>query len=242
MNDTNNQLSNELNQFQNIWHGGYFTGYSDKRNQKGLEEYLKNNLSGDTLLEIGCGGGQWSKLIYDLKIFKKIHCIDALSEQHNKFWEFVGNSAKDKIMYTKVSDFELSFLEENSIDVVFSYDVFCHISYSGTDAYLKSLKRVCKPGAKLILMYADAEKYLNNEPENRSHVIRYLPKKKFIYNFSKKTLIRDAIKDSDSNPVEPRWFWIGIDQFVELCQKYEFTIINKDLNIDKTNPITLFKK
>ena len=32
------------------------------------------------------------------------------------------------------------------------------------------------------------------------------------------------------------------DEFVELCQKYEFTIINKDLNIDKTNPITLFKK
>ena len=66
------KLKQELDQFQNIWHGGYFTGYSQKRNQKGLEEYLRNNLEGSTLLEIGCGGGQWTKFIYELNIFKKI--------------------------------------------------------------------------------------------------------------------------------------------------------------------------
>ena len=42
-------------------------------------------MKGKTCLEIGCGGGQWSKFIYDLNIFDKIYCIDALSEEHNCF-------------------------------------------------------------------------------------------------------------------------------------------------------------
>ena len=67
----NKKLSKELKSFENIWEGGYFTSYSKTRNQKGIEEYLKSNLHGETLLEIGCGGGQWSKFILSQKILKK---------------------------------------------------------------------------------------------------------------------------------------------------------------------------
>ena len=74
MNNTN-KLSNEINSFKQIWQGGFRTGYSPKRNQKGLEDYLLNGLSGKTCLEIGCGGGQWSKHIYNQNIFDKIYCI-----------------------------------------------------------------------------------------------------------------------------------------------------------------------
>ena len=70
--DKSSKLKLELSTFQDIWEGGYFTGYSTKRNQKGLEEYLRKNLEGKTLLEIGCGGGQWTKFISELDIFKKI--------------------------------------------------------------------------------------------------------------------------------------------------------------------------
>ena len=162
------------------------TGYSPKRNQKGLEEYLRNNLDGSTLLEIGCGGGQWSKFIYELNIFKRIICIDALSAEHNKFWENLGEEARDVIQYIKVENFDLTEINEDSIDYVFSYDVFCHISYSGTESYLKSLYSKCKKNCKLLIMYADPKKYLISEPENRYHVIRYLPKNRFIYKFSNK--------------------------------------------------------
>ena len=236
------KLKQELDQFQNIWHGGYFTGYSAKRNQKGLEEYLRNNLDGSTLLEIGCGGGQWTKFIYELNIFKKIICIDALSAEHNEFWENLGEGAKKVIQYIKVENFDLTEIDEYSIDYVFSYDVFCHISYSGTESYLKNLYSKCKKNCKLLIMYADPKKYLISEPENRYHVIRYLPKKRFIYKFSNKILINDALEDADANPVEPRWFWVGIQSFINLCKKYGYSIIDKDINIDKTNPITLFKK
>ena len=67
-----------------------------------------------------------------------------------------------------------------------------------------------------------------------------------MYKISNKLLISNAIEDSDGEPsspdYEPRWYWIGIENFINLCQKSGFEIINEDLNIDKTNPITLFKK
>jgi len=237
-----NKLQKELSSFQKIWSGGYFTGYSEKRNQRGLEEYLSKNLVGSSLLEIGCGGGQWSKFIYDLDIYNKIYCIDALSETHNKFWNYLGESAKSKIQYEHIQDFSLSFIKDNSLDYVFSYDVFCHISYSGLESYLSALFKKCKVGSKLLIMYADPKKYLWSEPENRDHVARYLPNKKLIYKFSKKKLISDALSDFDGEPSEGRWYWVGLERFTKACEDAGFKILSKDLNIDKTNPITLFTK
>ena len=52
---------------------------------------------GKSVLEIGCGGGQWSKYMYDY--VEKLYCVDILSAEHNKFWENVGNRKKDKINY-----------------------------------------------------------------------------------------------------------------------------------------------
>ena len=238
----NDKLTKELASFKNLWSGGFFTGYSEKRNQKGLEQYLSDNLGGKILLEIGCGGGQWSKFIYNLNVFEKIYCIDALSEDHNKFWDYLGQPAKDKIQYEHVKDFSLDFIEDSSLDFVFSYDVFCQISYSGLKSYLSSLIKKCKAGSKLLIMYADPSKYLNNEPENRYHVVRYLPKRKFSYKFSNKKLIADALSEFDSEPSEGKWYWVGVERFVDACEGAGFKIINDDLNIDKTNPITLFSK
>ena len=98
------------------------------RNQLGIEGYLKLNMEGNSCLEIVCGRGQWSKFIYNLygnlNVFNKIYCIDVLSEEHNKFWEYVGYDKKDKIEYIHVKDFNLDCIDNNTLDYVFSYDVF----------------------------------------------------------------------------------------------------------------------
>lgn len=237
----NGKLNNEINSFKNIWHGGFKTGYDFKRNQKGLELYLKDNLKGKYLLEIGCGGGQWSKYIYNLNIFEKIYCIDILSAEHNNFWEYVGIEKKDKINYIQVNNFSLDFLEINTLDYVFSYDVFCHISYSGQKEYLKNLYDKCKNNCILNIMYADPKKYLSNEPEHLYHVKEYIPNKGNNCK-SNDELIDLCILDKDGIPSEGRWYWIGINNFVELCKLNNYNVLEEDLNIDKTNPITLFTK
>ena len=47
------------------------------------------------MLEIGCGGGQWSKFMYEY--VDKLYCVDILSSDHNQFWENVGKEKKDKM-------------------------------------------------------------------------------------------------------------------------------------------------
>ena len=234
MNST--KLLDEIDSFKTIWKGGFRTGYSEKRNQKGIENYLKNNMDGKCCLEIGCGGGQWSKYIYELNIFDTMYCIDVLSEEHNDFWNYIGNNKKDKINYFQVNDFSLDCIPDNSLDYVFSYDVFCHISYSGQSEYLKNLYKKCKTNCKIFIMYADANKYFISEPENI-----YIQQNENKCNDIDK-LKKILINECDGNPKIGRWYWVGIDNFINLCNKYNYSILYKDLNIDKTNPITLFTK
>ena len=119
-------MSDEIASFQNLWRGGFKTGYNKKRNQIGIEKYLSSQINNRCVLEIGCGGGQWSKFMYEY--VDKLYCVDILSSDHNQFWENVGKEKKDKITYFHIKDFLLSDITDGIIDFVFSYDVFCHIS------------------------------------------------------------------------------------------------------------------
>jgi 2-polyprenyl-3-methyl-5-hydroxy-6-metoxy-1,4-benzoquinol methylase len=235
------KLIEEINSFYSIWNGGFKTGYNKTRNQIGIEEYLKKNMTGKYCLEIGCGGGQWSKFIYNLNIFDKIYCIDVLSAEHNNFWEYVGSDKKDKLEYIQIKNFELACISFNCLDYVFSYDVFCHISYSGQEKYLKNLYNKCKTNCTLFIMYADPTKYFKSEPNNIKRQESEQRKKgaKFSNN---EELIKILIDDCDSEPMPGRWYWISIKNFINLCSKYNYKILDNDLNIDKSNPITLFTK
>ncbi len=238
---TDKKLIEEINSFQTIWKGGFKTGYSETRNQKGIEEYLEKNMIGKCCLEIGCGGGQWSKFIYNLNVFDKIYCIDVLSAEHNNFWEYVGSDKKDIIEYVHIKDFDLHSIPLDCLDYVFSYDVFCHISYSGQKKYIENLYNKCKINCKLCIMYADPKKYFESEPYN-IHIQREEQRRKGAKFLNDEELIKILINDCDSEPALGRWYWIGIENFINLCYKYNYKILVSDLNIDKTNPITLFTK
>ena len=127
------RLSDEISVFHTskVWKNGFRTGYNSKRNQKGIEEYVAKKLENKnlTVLEIGCGGGQWSRFLYPN--VQKLYCVDILSAKHNNFWNYVGHEKKDKITYFQVEDFKLDCIPKDTIDFVFSYDVFCHISEIG---------------------------------------------------------------------------------------------------------------
>ncbi len=244
--DTNQRLQEEIAVFHKsgVWKNGFRTGYNKKRNQVGIEEYLVNKLAGKnlTVLEIGCGGGQWSKFLH--QHVGKLHCTDLLSATYNNFWNYVGHDKIDKITYHQVHDFSLEFIPDNSIDFVFSYDVFCHISEIGILEYLKNLYPKVKVNAELMIMYADPKKYIINEPEHLPQFIQTLPKNIVYQNQNDliELALRDRNGDMNNYHNKPRWFFVGIDNFVKGCEQNNYKILERDLDIDKTNPITLFKK
>ena len=232
----NNKLDTEIQSFKGIWKDGFRTGYQSLRNQMGIEEYLTQQLTDNEIcLEIGCGGGQWSRHLYSL--VKSLHCTDILSPEHNKFWEYIGLEKKDKITYHTVTDSLLTPISNESLDFVFTYDVFCHLSLSTIDSYLENLYKKCKSGCKLLIMYADVHKFLKSEPRH----IKNFEKEFNVFNDIEKLKIT-MIDDCDGKAKKGRWYWIGIDNFIKLCEKHGFTILERDLNIDKTNPLTLFCK
>lgn len=244
----NEKLEKEIQSFQNIWHDGFRTGHHPICNQIGIIKYAASTMKGNCCLEIGCGGGQWSKWIYQIGVFDKIYCIDVLSAEHNKFWEYVGEDKKDKIEYIQVKDFSLDCIPENSLDYVFSYDVFCHISAYGQELYLKNLYNKCKNDCLLFIMYADVEKFTHACPDTlefrKQDTEKCYSMRTDVPTPSLDTPedVFEACKnDKDGVPFPGRWYWIGTDNFCKLLEKYNYQIIYRDVNIDKRNPMTLFR-
>lgn len=239
---TDNELITEINSFNQIWNGGYRTGYSTKRNQIGVEKYLAANLDRSyNVFEIGCGGGQWTRFIAPL--VNSIVCNDAKSYKDNYFFEYLHHYKinTNNITYNQALNFNLDYLQDNSLDFVFSYDVFCHISLSGQEQYLKNLYPKCKNGCKLMIMYADPNKYASSEPENIESTFGIYKNNE--ENPTIDTLTKRAIEDCDGENIpNGRWYFVGKENFLKLCNKYRYDIISDDLNIDQTNPITLFTK
>jgi cyclopropane fatty-acyl-phospholipid synthase-like methyltransferase len=107
-----------------------------------------------TALEIGCGRGAWTRHMLGAKT---VYCIDALSAEHNCFYEHVGRH--EHVHYFKVSDFSLDVIPEHSLDYVFSYDTLCHVSLDGISEYAKNLYPRMRSGAVAFWMVADYDKY-----------------------------------------------------------------------------------
>lgn len=236
MTKLDNELLDELDGFKHIWEGGFRTGYRPKRNQKQIEEYLQSILKPNhTVFEIGCGGGQWTRFMSPF--VDNVICNDAKDAQSNHFFEYLNEHKQiNNVTFYHAKNFNLDYLDDESLDIVFSYDVFCHISYSGQQEYLKNLYTKCKNGCLLIIMYADPHKYINSEPE---HIPIMFNK---YWDTDPNIMIQNSLDDCDGKNEIGRWYYVGIRNFTEACVKYGYTILNKDLDIDKTNPITLFKR
>jgi 2-polyprenyl-3-methyl-5-hydroxy-6-metoxy-1,4-benzoquinol methylase len=233
---TSSDLVNELQSFQKIWNGGYRTGYNAKRNQAGLESYLKETILPEhNVFEIGCGGGQWTKLLSSLA--NTVICNDAKTLEDNELFPYLHSYNVGKnVSFFQAKNFDLDQIPDNSLDIVFSYDVFCHISLSGQREYIRNLYNKCKRGCLLMIMIADAHKYAQSEPE---HIHLAFGHTALI---DLNSAIENTISDCDGKSAEGRWYFVGLDNFIAIVQENNYSILTKDLCIDKTNPIVLFTK
>ncbi len=243
---TEDELKEELASFQQYWHGG------TSRAKMGWKESIRVSIFQDleaiyktcispyiasyvTVLEIGADGGFWTQRMLNAD---RVFCFDVLSFEHTGFFKRIAPEItdsmpiKDNITYFQVKDFECKELDDYSIDYLFSYDTFCHISYSGAEAYLKNLYPKLKYGSNCFIMIADADKY-----DNQSGRIKLMETAGY-NNFEA------FVNDYDGCPVNGRWYFYGTERFCSLLDKYNYSLVSKDvaIDIDKLSPIVHFRK
>ena len=97
------------------------------------------------ILEIGPGTGRWTR---ELEGFA--HTIVLVDGTDVAFPLLERYSDRLYVSH----DGNMPFLEDSSIDLVFSYDVFCHFEWPLAWSYCQEITRVLKPGGKAMLHWA----------------------------------------------------------------------------------------
>jgi ubiquinone/menaquinone biosynthesis C-methylase UbiE len=165
---TISSLSHTLEDNLKTWNNHDWSKYGEEwteqvRELKGLEpnkwkdmvvnqimmKYLNKNL---TLLEVGPGAGRWTKILQK-KAYKII--IADISEEclricKDRFQEY------SNIEYYLIRDGRLNFLDDESIDYIWSYDVFVHINPTDTEQYIAAFQRILKSGGIAIIHHPGA--------------------------------------------------------------------------------------
>ena len=123
--------------------------------------------AGSTVLEIGPGAGRWTEYLQPRAghlVLADIsaRCIELCRERF---------AAADNIEYHVIADDELAFVQDQSLDAIWAYDVFVHINPADTENYLRAFGRTLKPGGVAVIHHAGT--YASEEEAAtgfRSHV------------------------------------------------------------------------
>jgi ubiquinone/menaquinone biosynthesis C-methylase UbiE len=124
-------------------------GHNWKGEQIFLELLQKYSNLNFKALEIGCGGGRITEIAS--KLFKEIIATDISKEMIRKASKDVKNQ---NIKWQQNNGFDLNEFLNESIDFVYSHDVFVHFSSMQTYPYLCHIKRILKSnGIGIISFY-----------------------------------------------------------------------------------------
>lgn len=260
----NTRLIQEIKSFDRLWKGGYYEG--DPLDPMGRSDYgLLGYVSvlyatyltcimpymneKAVVCEIGCGRGAWTKTFSKAK---EIWCLDALSAEHNQFWEFVGRDPK--IKYIQVNDFSCSQLPNNKFNFLFSFGCFCHISFDGLEQYMKNIHNKLISGAHCFIMIADYDKYNNAIANKEKFFIKLFPPKiapfvklylslRKVFNPKRYNINYHYHNKNEDNSIRPgRWYHAGIDRTCKLLENLSYEIIEKDVRVNHRDPIVHFTK
>ncbi len=108
---------------------------------------LKNIKPGGRTLEIGPGGGRWTEPLQ--KISGHLTGVDISQKCVEICRERFADC--DNVEFFVNDGSGLSDIEDNSIDSVWSFDVFVHINGAEVEKYFQEFQRVMKPGALAVI-------------------------------------------------------------------------------------------
>lgn len=110
--------------------------------------------SDQSALEIGPGGGRWTRYLVS---FRKLYVVDYYSEAleevrknvHRSNMEFIRNNGTD-----------FPGVQENSIDYLFSFGTFVHLDVPIIESYLRNMRPLLRGGSNVVLHYSDKTKVM----------------------------------------------------------------------------------
>jgi SAM-dependent methyltransferase len=119
---------------------------------------IKNWLPASTILEIGPGYGRWTHYLKDycdrlLIVDRAAECIEAC---RGRF------AAEPKISGYVNQGASLAMIPNESVDFVFSFDVFVHIRRDVLEEYLNEFSRTLKPGGKGFIHHSNLGAFANS--------------------------------------------------------------------------------
>lgn len=106
------------------------------------------------VMEIGPGGGRWTQF---LTRARELVLVDLNPEFFGYLRDRFSQTGCELRFYS-TRDSELDGVASDSIDFVFSFDVFVHIDPPDIASYLAHISRVLKPGGRAVIQYADKTK------------------------------------------------------------------------------------
>jgi hypothetical protein len=261
------RLAEELHSFDGLWKDGYSSGdpldplctACSILGYVGLYHavYLtciKPHVNETTVaLEIGPGRGSWTRI---LRQAAEVWCLDALSAEHNGFWDYVGRAPN--INYFQVEDFTCSMLADDKFDYLFSYGALCHVSFDGITAYAKNLYPKLRKGAQCFFMVADYEKYnlfidrvddfgvlKALVPQRRFRFLRplFLKTVKVVNRlFLKRKGLVKMDMNEDNEPRPGRWYHAGTERICRMLEEHGYRIVASDVGAHHRDPIIHFEK
>jgi phospholipid N-methyltransferase len=124
-----------------------------------LKPYATSN---STVVEIGPGGGRWTRYMLDAK---QIYAVDyhqeLLDELKTRF------DAKN-ILCIKNSGDDFPGVPDGSVDFLFSFGVFVHLDIDIINRYLRNIRPLLKQDSNVVIQYSDKTKPLAKENKSFS--------------------------------------------------------------------------
>jgi SAM-dependent methyltransferase len=138
------------------------------------EHFLLPYLLADSVvLEIGSGGGRWTRYMLNVK-----HLF-ALDYHQELLDEFNLNFKASNITTVKNNGDDFPGIPEKSIDFLFSFGTFVHLDLDIIERYLINMKPLLKENAIVVIQYSDKTKPLgkrnlgfsDNDPDRMRELV-----------------------------------------------------------------------
>jgi Methyltransferase domain len=130
-----------------------------------LERWVKPYVKSDqTALEIGPGGGRWTRHLLG---FRKLYLVEYYDDLLAQIKAGVGT--KPNVVFVKNNGNDFPGVPDASIDFLFSFGVFVHIDFAIIETYLDNMKRIMKPDANIVLHFGDKNKVMAAENDGFAH-------------------------------------------------------------------------